>query len=96
MNVSASSEQADRPPNNIIEHYHWCRLPKDRATQIARFEDFWQKNHPENEEYGDVIDGRFVRLCAYRLVNLYVADGKTEKALKLLRWLEEHDIEFPR
>ena len=89
--ASGATPVADKPPVNIIEHYHWCLAPKSRPDSIQRLEGFWQKYHPENEEYGDAIDVRFVHLCGYCLVKLYFADGKTEKALTMLRWLEAND-----
>lgn len=82
---------AESPPENIIEHYEWCLLPKYRPASIARFEEYFQKHHPHDEEYEDAIHLRFVRLSAFRLVELYVDEGNRKKAKFYLSWLMKAD-----
>ena len=78
-------------PENIVEHYKWCLLPKYRPNAIVRFEEFYQQRHPKDEQYDDAIHIRFVRLSAFRLVELYAADGNMEKMKVYLKWLQYTD-----
>ena len=39
------------PPKNIIKHFEWCATAKDNAALIARYESFWTRYHPKDEEY---------------------------------------------
>src|SRR3954464_15754195 len=78
---SAFSEDTEKPPRNIIEHYQWCSAPKSRAEALARFEGFWSLYAPNGQhEYEDAIHVRFVHLCAYRLAELYAEQATRRSA----------------
>jgi hypothetical protein len=86
------SQDTEKPPPNIIEHYHWCSKPKSHAAALARFEGFWSLYAPTGEhEYEDAIHVRFVHLCAYRLAELYAETGDVKKCRYILEWLEKED-----
>jgi len=85
-----------KPPENIIKHYEWCATPKDTATLVTRYEGFWARYHPKNEEYEDAIHGTFVRHCAYRLAALYADSNNPKKCREMLDWLEAHDQALPK
>src|SRR3954469_4024362 len=88
----AFSEDTEKPPRNIIEHYQWCSAPKSRAEALARFEGFWSQYAPNGQhEYEDAIHVRFVHLCAYRLAELYADAGDAKKCRNILEWLEKED-----
>ena len=88
----AFSEDTEKPPQNIIEHYQWCRAPKSRAEALARFEGFWSRYAPSGQHgYEDAIHVRFVHLCAYRLAELYADTGNAKKCRNILEWLEKED-----
>jgi hypothetical protein len=88
----AFAADSDKPPQNIIEHYKWCSIPKSRAEVLARFEGFWSRYAPSGErEYEDAIHVRFVHLCAYRLAELYADTGNAKKCREILQWLEKKD-----
>src|SRR3954452_928591 len=88
----AFSEDTEKPPRNIIEHYQWCSAPKSRAKALTRFEGFWSLYAPNDQhEYEDAIHVRFVHLCAYRLAELYAETGDAKKCRKILEWLEKED-----
>ena len=93
---AAAAGQPDAPPANIIKHYEWCLLPKYRPDTIARMEGFWAKHHPPDEQYADAAQLRYVRRSAYRLADLYAAEGQKDKCREMLRWLEAHDNTLPR
>jgi hypothetical protein len=83
---------AEKPPQNIIEHYKWCSEAKSRAEVLLRFEGFWSRYAPAGEhEYEDAIHVRFVHLCAYRLAELYADTGNAKKCREILAWLEKED-----
>ena len=84
------------PTDNIIKNYEWCGAAKTATERLQRFEAFWTRYHPKNEEYGDAIDHTFVRLAAYRLVMLYADAGNHAKCAEFLKWLETHDQAIPR
>jgi hypothetical protein len=84
------------PTDNIIKNYEWCGTAKGAAERLSRFEAFWIRYHPKDEEYGDAIDGTFVRLAAYRLALLYAKAGNQAKCAEFLTWLEAHDQAIPR
>jgi hypothetical protein len=89
--AAQSVNAADQPPENIIKHYEWCLLPKYRPDAIARMEAFYAKRHPKDEQYEDAIHIRFVRLSAFRLVELYAADRNMEKVKYYLKWIQDTD-----
>ena len=82
---------ADKAPENIMQHYEWCASATDAAALLARYEGFWKRHHPASEEYEDAISVRFVRLCAYRLAELYADSGNAKKCREKLKWLESQD-----
>ena len=84
------------PTDNIIKNYEWCGAAKTAAERLPRFEAFWTRYHPKDEEYGDMIEGTFVRLAAYRLALLYAQTGNQSKCAEFLKWLEDHDQAIPR
>ena len=86
----------EKPPENIIKHFEWCATPKETAALITRYEGFWTRYHPKDEEYDDAIHGRFVRLTAYRLAALYSDANNPKKCREMLQWLETHDQTIPR
>ncbi len=88
LTIAGASEKA---PENIVEHYKWCLLPKYRPNAIVRFEEFYQQRHPRDEQYEDAIHIRFVRLSAFRLAELYAADGNMEKIRFYLKSLQDTD-----
>jgi len=81
----------ENTPENIIQHYKWCLLPKYRPNAIERMEAFYQKHHPENEQYEDATHSRYVRLSAYMLVEQYAAAKNREKMKFYLDWLKKTD-----
>jgi hypothetical protein len=89
--TASAADKPEQPPNNIIEHYKWSLLPKYRPLTITRLEGFWTQHHPKSEEYEDAIQIRFVRLCAYRLAELYAAENQVDKCQEMLRWLQAND-----
>lgn len=78
------------PPENIIEHFEWCGAWNAGEKEIARYEGFW-KRYYHQRGYEDAIHARHVRLCAYRLAELYAKDGQLEKCLAMLKFLERED-----
>jgi hypothetical protein len=86
----------DAPPDNIIEHYKWCAVPADATERIRRYQGFWSRHHPADEEYEDAVHIRFVRLCAYDLAALYADTHDTKRAREMLEWLRLHDQAIPR
>jgi hypothetical protein len=81
----------EKPPLGINVHFAWCAKTKSTAAQIARYEGFWAQHHPEDENYDDGAQIRYVRLCAYRLAKLYADAGNAKKCSEMLKWLEKTD-----
>lgn len=95
---SAAGDQraTEQAPENIIKHFEWCAEAKGAAARLSRYEGFWDRHHPKDEEYEDAIHGTFVRICAYRLAALYAETKNTKKCKEMLAWLEKHDRRIPQ
>jgi hypothetical protein len=91
--AAAEPKKADseKPPLGINSHFAWCAKVKSTSTQIARYEGFWAQHHPEDGEYNDGAQIRYVRLCAYRLAGLYAEANEPKKCREMLKWLEKTD-----
>jgi hypothetical protein len=94
--VHSFGAETEKPPENIIKHYEWCALPTDIAMRMRRYESFWSRHHPKDEQYDDMIHGTFVRHCAYRLAELYADSNNPKKCREFLAWLEAHDQALPK
>ena len=81
------------PPKNIRDHYQWCLVYSNHQLATARFEKFYAKYHPTNENYKNSLCLRYVRLCAYRLVELYAEAGNKKEMKNYLLWLQRTDHE---
>lgn len=89
-------KDVEKPPENIIKHFEWCSIPKGTSARITRYEGFWTRYHPKDEQYEDAIHGTFVRLTAYRLAALYADANSSTKCREMLQWLEAHDQAIPK
>ena len=86
-----SGADSETPPQNIMEHYKWCGIPKAPAEALARYEGFWSRYRSGEPGFEDAIHARFVHLCAYRRAELYAGTGNTTKCREMLKWLETED-----
>lgn len=68
-------------------------------TKIKRYEGIWARylpfedggKDPHLSGYEDESHRKAVCGCAWRLVRLYLEEGESRKALRMLEWLEQHD-----
>ena len=99
---ASAAIQADEPPANMQQHLEWCAAAKPASEQIARYEGFWRAYLPADEGgvqradgdgggYGDGAHVMHVRLCAYRLLKLYIQARNQERTAYFAQWLEATD-----
>lgn len=82
------------PDDNIGKNFKWCGEATQPADRLARYEAFWTRYHPKDEEYGDAVDFRLVRRTGYQLATLYSDQKNTVKCREMLKWLEATDQLF--
>ncbi len=96
--VAADSAEYKPPKGGIYSmeaHLAWCGEGKALAERLARYEKFWEMQHPKEEDgYDDDRHIRMVRRCAYRLAQLYAEVGKSKQCVRMLKWLENEDDSF--
>lgn len=85
----------EEPPEGVFKHFHWCDQAEELEDKLKRYEGFWSKHFPAEEDgYEDSVHVRYVRMCAYQLIRLYSALGMNEKIAESLDWLEKTDPEL--
>ena len=98
--IAAAAEEGEYEPPpggsySMQAHFAWCGEGKTVRARIKRYEQFWALENPE--ELGGYTDSphiRMVRLCAYRLAELYAQAGRAKDCIKMLKWLEKEDDLF--
>jgi hypothetical protein len=93
----AAPKKQEQPPERMIPHYEWCGKGATEAVRLKRYEGFWTKYRPQEDDgYEDSPHITFVRLTAYRLAEGYAATGNVKRCREMLHWLEKTDEVIPR
>jgi hypothetical protein len=100
--LAITISRGEEPPANMQDHFRWCAAAKTASESIARHEGFWRKYLPADEGgvrradgdgsgYGDAPHVMHVRLCAYRLLTLYIDAHNQDRVAYFAKWLEATD-----